>query len=365
MLKTPFQQPAFAFDPSEFEFCPYNREDPFDAKLESILRDSPSLAFLVEDESEPGNELRAQVKVDSNNLANTSVYHVIVDDGNSILESRLHIYPNSHYPAQRSIGAALRRLFSQRTIECLERILDGKRVDGEASLPAYRARPDKPASRFHTSVLISATNRDVAFELIEKIFKGLPDDIAGAKDTIESFVEGRGTPENVSPLERGLRLIEYRIFYNRENAPVGIGGLYQVPRFGESAYFLGWLGIAPEYRGKGYGRELIRSLEELATENGARELWVHTPLKIEEFATARNLYLSEGYKFTPAFFHYDIIYTGDVTSAPLEAVLVKDLRNWRDDSGRKLLFSLGWSRADMVQLQATWPCVGLKKKYQQ
>jgi GNAT superfamily N-acetyltransferase len=57
---------------------------------------------------------------------------------------------------------------------------------------------------------------------------------------------------------------------------VGVSGLYRQPGMEETVYWVGWFGIRPRFRRKGFGRGAMYALIEIARSIGCTELWVYT-----------------------------------------------------------------------------------------
>ena len=157
-----------------------------------------------------------------------------------------------------------------------------------------------------------------AHKLIRSIFKS-DDDINDACETYSAFVEQRAL-RRAGETRPYYKLIDYRIFSNGEK-DVGVGGLYTYPGFECQAYFLGWLGIDPSERGKGYGLSLVTGLEELAKQLRGKVIYVHTPRDLEEYASARRMYRVLGYHVEPYLTFNDEIYLDQ----NVEVVLAKRL----------------------------------------
>jgi RimJ/RimL family protein N-acetyltransferase len=67
----------------------------------------------------------------------------------------------------------------------------------------------------------------------------------------------------------------YWILRDEENSDVGIIGLYSYTEYGDDAW-VGWFGITPEHRGKGYAREALGELERTAAKKGYKNLRLYT-----------------------------------------------------------------------------------------
>ena len=99
-----------------------------------------------------------------------------------------------------------------------------------------------------------------------------------------------------------------------EGSTVGLGGLYRRPGEPESVLWLGWLGIMPQLRNRGYATAALQLLRDRARELGAQKLYVYTD---RDNPAAHALYQRAGFEFA-----YD---AGDAsslfTSEPSELVL--------------------------------------------
>ena len=57
---------------------------------------------------------------------------------------------------------------------------------------------------------------------------------------------------------------------------VGVSGLYRQPGMEETVYWVGWFGIRPRFRRRGFGTGAMHALIGFAESLGCRELWVYT-----------------------------------------------------------------------------------------
>ena len=100
---------------------------------------------------------------------------------------------------------------------------------------------------------------------------------------------------------------------------VGITGMYYYDEYIDSAW-LGWYGVLPEYRNKGYGREILRKTTDLAREKGFQNMRLYTDFVDNH--NAINLYEEEGFvgeKYTLEKLSYDCwIYSKSLTEKEVE-----------------------------------------------
>ena len=169
-----------------------------------------------------------------------------------------------------------------------------------------------------SSHTVTSENLCDAHRLIRSIFK-TDADIEDACETYSAFVEQRALIR-AGEVRPNYKLIDYRIFSNGERN-IGIGGLYKYPGFDCNSYFLGWLGVDPNERGKRYGMSLVTELEEHAKQLGGRMIYVHTPRDLDEYASARRMYRALGYHIEPYLTFNDEIYLDQ----NVEVVLAKRL----------------------------------------
>ena len=86
--------------------------------------------------------------------------------------------------------------------------------------------------------------------------------------------------------------LHYWLAENEESQIVGITGLY-VPRTSDTDIWLGWFGVKKEFRGKGYGKEILRWTIRQASKQGFTTLRLYTDS--EENDKAVKLYKSLGF----------------------------------------------------------------------
>ena len=80
----------------------------------------------------------------------------------------------------------------------------------------------------------------------------------------------------------------YWLVYNNDSL-IGISGLYEYPELGEpKTVWLGWYGILDQFRGNGYGKEILLKTIKIAKEKGYETLRLYTSKKL--CPTAMNLY---------------------------------------------------------------------------
>lgn len=74
---------------------------------------------------------------------------------------------------------------------------------------------------------------------------------------------------------------------------VGVCGLYRMYDTPRAQAWLGWFGVRPAFRRRGYGSATIHSLADRAREMGCNELWVYTGSSDE---AARHFYTKLGFQ---------------------------------------------------------------------
>jgi GNAT superfamily N-acetyltransferase len=57
---------------------------------------------------------------------------------------------------------------------------------------------------------------------------------------------------------------------------VGVSGLYRQPDMAPTVCWLGWFGIRPRFRQRGFGTKAIQALFGVARSLGCKDLWVYT-----------------------------------------------------------------------------------------
>ena len=139
----------------------------------------------------------------------------------------------------------------------------------------------------------------------------------------EIFPEENGTLNILASLDRDLFMKMTGLPYDdddvkyylakEDNQYVGITGLYY---FDKDSAWLGWFGIAPKYRNKGLGRELLRKTMELAKEKNFKYLRIYTDYIANHDAVI--LYEKENFvseKYTKEELPYDCrIYSKSLTN---------------------------------------------------
>jgi len=138
-----------------------------------------------------------------------------------------------------------------------------------------------PASS-NTVELIST--RELALFL--PVMRELADDFGGG--FLLSMLHWCGIGKRTSP----LRFWEVSLL-RADREIVGVCGLYRMHETPASLIWLGWFGIRPAFRRRGYGSATIHSLADRAREMGCKELWVYTGSSDE---VAREFYSTLGFK---------------------------------------------------------------------
>ncbi len=123
-------------------------------------------------------------------------------------------------------------------------------------------------------IVVNKENIDLAIKIQNIIF---PDE-DGKKDLLDSI--GKHSYKE---------LVWWIMYY--ENEPTGIVGLYSFNKYPDDA-FMGWYGILPNVRGKGYGEESFDFFEEYARKHGYKNIRLYTDDVINFEAT--KLYYKKG-----------------------------------------------------------------------
>ncbi len=79
----------------------------------------------------------------------------------------------------------------------------------------------------------------------------------------------------------------------RATETIGVCGLYQTPKTPSSRIWVGWFGIRPAFRRKGYGTAAIHALTDKGRRMACTELWVYTGRPDEG---ARTFYTKLGFE---------------------------------------------------------------------
>ncbi len=90
----------------------------------------------------------------------------------------------------------------------------------------------------------------------------------------------------------GRKEIIYWLVY-KDNKPIGISGLYSYHEYPEDAW-LGWFGVLPEERKRGYGSDIFDFFEKYAKKQGYKRIRLYTESYNE---TAINFYSNKGMVF--------------------------------------------------------------------
>jgi RimJ/RimL family protein N-acetyltransferase len=78
-----------------------------------------------------------------------------------------------------------------------------------------------------------------------------------------------------------------------EDEVIGVIGLYQQMETPPSIVWVGWFGVRPSFRRRGFGSMMIDSLKQKASDFNFRELWVFTE---QENEVALNFYEKLGFR---------------------------------------------------------------------
>lgn len=110
--------------------------------------------------------------------------------------------------------------------------------------------------------------------------------------------------KKITNIDYTLAYLEYYLMYVDEHL-VGISGLYQIPGFKDEMW-LGWYGINPNYRRKGYGQLLLQYAIDKAKKMGITTLRLYTDY--DDNKNAVKLYEKMGFvgeKYTYENLDYD------------------------------------------------------------
>jgi GNAT superfamily N-acetyltransferase len=88
----------------------------------------------------------------------------------------------------------------------------------------------------------------------------------------------------------------YYIVKNADSCPIGITGHYTEDDKMDKIW-LGWFGVHPRYRGKGYGTEILRSTAKIVAKLGYNKMSIYSGQRIEEH-NAHKLYVKNGFEKT-------------------------------------------------------------------
>jgi ribosomal protein S18 acetylase RimI-like enzyme len=103
---------------------------------------------------------------------------------------------------------------------------------------------------------------------------------------------------------------------------VGVSGLYRQPGMPAQLCWLGWFGIRPRFRRRGFGSAAIRSLAEEAQKINCREIWVYTDA---EDHAARDFYFSLDFEVIGSAHAWAHGKTADPTDVVLRRKLVANV----------------------------------------
>jgi GNAT superfamily N-acetyltransferase len=79
---------------------------------------------------------------------------------------------------------------------------------------------------------------------------------------------------------------------NLKNTPVGISGLYTLQGQYTNEIWLGWLGLIPEYRNMGLGRQIMKHLYKSARQMGCKKILSY----VDKDGKPLNFYKREGFQ---------------------------------------------------------------------
>jgi RimJ/RimL family protein N-acetyltransferase len=122
--------------------------------------------------------------------------------------------------------------------------------------------------------------------------------------------------------KRANPLLFWEVFLLRSNHEiVGLCGLYKMSETPASLAWLGWFGIRPAFRRRGYGSSTIHSLSDRTREMDCNELWVYTSPSDE---AARHFYTKLGFQLLGLARDYAPGKTMDDSDVVLKLSLLRD-----------------------------------------
>ena len=139
---------------------------------------------------------------------------------------------------------------------------------------------------------ITAHNLEQAIEIGKIIF---PVDSEKIQCPEMVYRWSASTEDGLIEAETGGKNLEYYLAYNEAHTVVGVTGLYQEPDDPDSLRWLGWFGVVPEYRGRGYGRRILEATESLCLRMKVTTLKLWTTEDDEE-AAAQILFEKKDYR---------------------------------------------------------------------
>jgi len=159
-----------------------------------------------------------------------------------------------------------------------------KEFTGEGNFSDQRT-----AKKFQIERLTNETLSE-AKQLRDKVFIDIPQveqltlDAAISKEQYEEVYE-----------ENAINSMQYWVGKNREGTVIGLIGIYSEPEDDENSCWLGWFCVDDDYRGYGYGKELLEYAQTEAIILGKKYLHLYTE-DTKECHRAIELYKAEGFK---------------------------------------------------------------------
>lgn len=126
-------------------------------------------------------------------------------------------------------------------------------------------------------------DREVVLFIIQATEMFTPTEIFFAREQIDIYLE--------QPHQRDYFLV---VVEDENGKVIGYLSYGQAP-LAEGGYDLYWMAIAPEAQGKGYGKELMRWLENKVREAGGRMVLIETSSQVK-YERTRRFYQSLDYK---------------------------------------------------------------------
>jgi len=130
---------------------------------------------------------------------------------------------------------------------------------------------------------MAKTDRAKVLEIIERTGFFRPDEIQVAEELIDVYLGQPGQQD-------------YKIVVLEDEKPEVVGYLtYGPTALTEGTYDLYWMAVAPERQGKGYGKDLVRWLEEKIRTDKGRMLIIETSSQ-PKYEPTRRFYLNLDYR---------------------------------------------------------------------
>lgn len=126
-------------------------------------------------------------------------------------------------------------------------------------------------------------DRVAVLDMVEATGMFTPVEIECCREQVDIFLN--------QPDQRDYSLV---VVENEEGKVVGYMSYGQTP-LAEGAYDIYWMAVSPVEQGRGYGKELVRWLENRVQEGGGRLVLIETSSQ-PKYARTRRFYANLGYK---------------------------------------------------------------------